>query len=181
MKKKLCRLILKIIGWKVVLKVNIPKKCVFCVAPHTSNSDFIIGKLGYCAIGGNRPSFLIKKEWFRFPFNIIFKRIGGIPVDRKNKNSLTDQIIEQFKSHEHFQLAIAPEGTRKSNSDWKKGFYYIAQGAHVPILLTYIDYGTKIVGIERIFNPTGDVERDIWEIKSYFKNFAGKHPAGFAI
>ena len=181
MKRKLCRLILKMIGWKAILKVNIPDKCVFCVAPHTSNVDFSIGKLGYCAIGGNRPSFLIKKEWFRFPFNIIFRHFGGIPVDRKGKNSLIDQIAEQFNSCERFQLAITPEGTRKANADWKRGFYYIAQKAHVPILLTYIDYETKTMGIERIFIPTGDEEKDIWEIKSYFNNFKGKNPEGFAI
>ena len=181
MKKRLCLLILKMIGWKAILKIRIPEKCVFCVAPHTSNSDFMIGKLIYCAIGGNRPSFLIKKEWFKFPFNILFKRFGGIPVDRKIKNSLTDQIVEQFESRKRFQLAITPEGTRKPNSDWKRGFYHIAQRAHVPILLTYIDYGTKTAGIERIFYPTGDEEKDISEIKLYFKNFVGKHPEGFAI
>ncbi len=181
MKKKLCQLILKIIGWKVVLKVEIPDKCILCVAPHTSNTDFIIGKLVYCAIGGKRPSFLIKKEWFRFPFNIVFRRLGGIPVDRKNKNSLTDQIVEIFQSQEHFQLAITPEATRKANPNWKRGFYYIAQSADVPILLTYIDYGTKTAGIERIFRPTGDEEKDIYDIKSYFSHFKGKHPEGFAI
>lgn len=181
MKRKLSLLVLRMTGWKAVLKVEIPEKCVFCVAPHTSNTDFMIGKLTYCAIGGNRLSFLIKKEWFKFPFNILFKRLGGIPVDRKIKNSLTDQIVEQFESHKHFQLAITPEGTRKPNSDWKRGFYYIAQRANVPILLTYIDYGTKSAGIERIFFPTGDEEKDIREIKLYFKNFVGKHPEGFAI
>ena len=181
MKRKLCRLILKIAGWKAILKVQIPDRCVFCVAPHTSNTDFMIGKLIYCAIGGKRPSFLIKKEWFKFPFNLIFKRLGGIPVDRRGKNSLIDQIVEWFESHERFQLAITPEGTRKSNPDWKRGFYYIAQKAHVPILLTYIDYGTKTAGIERIFRPTGDEEKDIYEIKSYFKSFTGKNPEGFAV
>jgi len=181
MNRKLCRLILKMIGWKAVLTVEIPDKCVFCVAPHTSNSDFFIGKMVYCAIGGERPSFLMKKEWFRFPFNLIFKRLGGIPVDRKKKNSLTDQIVEQFNARKQFQLAITPEGTRKANADWKKGFYYIALKAHVPILLTYIDYGTKTAGMERIFIPTGDEEKDMHEIKSYFKKFKGKHPKRFAI
>ena len=181
MDRKLCRLILKMIGWKAILKVSIPDKCVFCVAPHTSNSDFVIGKLIYCALGGKQLSFLIKKEWFKFPFNVIFKRIGGIPVDREKKSSLTDQIAEQFGYQECFRLAITPEGTRKSNPDWKRGFYYIAKKAHVPILLTFIDYKTKTAGVEQIFCPTGDEEKDIYEIKSYFRNFTGKNPKGFAV
>jgi len=181
MRKKIYRLILKIIGWNVVLKVKIPEKCVFCVAPHTSNFDFLIGKLLYCAAEGKRLSFLIKKEWFRFPFNIIFKYFGGIPVDRKNKNSLTDQVAGLFESHECLHLAVTPEGTRKANPNWKKGFYYIAQKAGVPILLAYIDYSTKIAGVEQIFIPTGNEEKDMNKIKLYFKNFSGKYPESFAI
>ncbi len=181
MKRKFCRLILKMIGWKSAFKVEIPDKCILCVAPHTSNTDFLIGKVIYCAIGGKPVSFLIKKEWFKFPFNLIFKSLGGIPVDRKNKNSLTDQIVEQFNARSHFRLAITPEGTRQANAGWKKGFYYIALRAHVPVLLTYIDYKTKTAGVERIFIPTGNEEKDMYEIKSYFKNFKGKHPERFAI
>jgi 1-acyl-sn-glycerol-3-phosphate acyltransferase len=181
MKQKLCRLILKMIGWKAVLKIKIPDKCVFCVAPHTSNTDFMIGKLVYCAIGGGRLSFLIKKEWFKFPFNMIFKGLGGIPVDRSSKNSLTDQIAGQFESRRRFKLAVTPEGTRKANPDWKKGFYYIAKKANVPILLAYIDYGTKIAGIERIFRLTGEDDKDIQEIKLYYKQFAGRRPERFAV
>jgi 1-acyl-sn-glycerol-3-phosphate acyltransferase len=179
MKRKLCRLILKMIGWKAVLTVKIPDKCVFCVAPHTSNFDFLIGIIAFYAIGGKRPSFLIKKEWFRFPFNFIFKSLGGIPVDRKRKNSLTDQIVEQFNARKRFQLAITPEGTRKANANWKMGFYYIALRAQIPVLLTYIDYGTKTAGIERIFIPSADEEKDMHEIKSYFKKFKGKYPEEF--
>jgi 1-acyl-sn-glycerol-3-phosphate acyltransferase len=181
MKRKLCQLILKILGWKAVLKVEIPEKCIFCVAPHTSNDDFLIGKLMYCAIGGKRPSFLIKKEWLRFPFGLIMKPLGAIPVDRSSSNSLIGQIVEQFNVRERFQLAITPEGTRKANPNWKRGFYYIAQNAHVPILLTYLDFSTKTAGIEKIFYPTGNEEEDIREIKSYFKNFKGKNSKGFVI
>ena len=181
MRKKLSRLILKILGWRAVLKVQIPEKCVFCVAPHTSNSDFLIGRLMYSAIGGKRPSFLIKKEWFRFPFNIIFNPMGGIPVDRNNKNSLIDQIVNIFNTQERFHLAITPEGTRKANPNWKRGFYYIAQRANVPVLLAYINYFNKTAGIEKVFIPTGNEEDDIRGIKSYYQNFQGRHPEKFAI
>lgn len=181
MKQKICQLILKIIGWKAVVSVTIPNKCIFCVAPHTSNFDFFLGKIMFCAIGGKRPSFLIKKEWFRFPFGLILNRIGGIPVDRGRKTSLVDQIVEQYSQRERFQVAITPEGTRKANAKWKLGFYNIAKKANVPILLTYMDYKKKEVGIDKIFIPTENEEEDIRQIKLYFKNITAKHPEGFTI
>ena len=105
MKQKICQFILKIIGWKAVVTEEIPQKCIFCVAPHTSNLDFILGKIMFCAIGGKRPSFLIKKEWFIFPFGLIFNRIGGIPVDRSKKTSLVDQIVKRFEEQDRFHHA----------------------------------------------------------------------------
>ncbi|MCB9017306.1 MAG: 1-acyl-sn-glycerol-3-phosphate acyltransferase [Paludibacteraceae bacterium] len=181
MKQQICQFILKTIGWKASLKVEIPNKCVFCVAPHTSNYDFLVGKVMFCAIGGKRPSFLIKREWFKFPFNLFFGPIGGIPVDRGRKTSLVEQIVEQYQKRDKFQLAITPEGTRKANPNWKMGFYYIAKKANVPILLTYIDYEKKMAGIDRIFWPTDNETEDIKQIKLYFKNFKGRNPEGFTI
>ena len=85
MKKALSRFILKLFGWKVVVDVPDLKKCVICVAPHTSNWDFIIGKLAYLSIG-RYAGFMIKKSWFFFPLNLIFKAMGGVPVDRKQRS-----------------------------------------------------------------------------------------------
>ena len=122
-------------GWKLgpVDGVDLPK-CIVCVAPHTSNWDFIVGKLFYTSIGCN-AGFLIKKEWFFFPFNLLFNWQGGVPVDRGKRTSVTDQMVERFKTSERFQLAVTPEGTRKRAKDWKKGFYFIALKANVPIVV----------------------------------------------
>lgn len=181
MKQKICKLILKLFGWSTSLTVEVPDKCIFCVAPHTSNYDFIVGKIGYCAVGGARPSFLIKKEWFRFPFNLFFGPIGGIAVDRGKRQSLSEQIVEEFGKRDKFQLAITPEGTRKKNPEWKKGFYYIAKKAGVPILLTHLDYEKKELGINKIFYPTDNEAEDIRQIKRYFKDVKGRHPEQFSI
>ncbi len=150
------------------------------MAPHTSNWDFVMGKLFYATIGG-RPRFLMKKEWFFFPLNLFLKAIGGIPVDRKSKTSLTGQLIEEFNHRDQFHLAVAPEGTRKRTENWKTGFYYIALGAEVPILLAYIDYGKKEIGIGCSFDPTGDEKEDMNAIKNFYKNFKGKYPEKFAV
>lgn len=172
------KFLLKIIGWKTRVTVDIPPKCIICVAPHTSNWDFILGKLYYSAIGG-KPHFLMKKEWFFFPLSFILKAIGGIPVDRKSKHSLTEQMISEFKKRSHFQLAVSPEGTRKKNANWKTGFYYIALGADVPISLAYIDYSMKEIGITKNFIPTGNEKDDMNSIKFFYKGFKGKYPENF--
>jgi len=179
MKKALSKAILKMAGWKLgpVEGVELPK-CVICVAPHTSNWDFPIGKLFYTSIGCT-ASFLIKKEWFFFPFNLLFKALGGVPIDRSKRTSVTEQMVEEFNSRLVFQLAITPEGTRKRASEWKKGFYYIALAAKVPILLGYFDYAKKEVGIKTVFYPTGDADEDIKKIRSYYKGVKGRNPKNF--
>lgn len=119
-----------------------------------------------------RPCFMMKKEWFFFPLGLIFKAIGGIPVDRSRNTSLVDQMANRFTESKQFHLAITPEGTRKSNPNWKKGFYFIALKAQVPIMLIGIDYPTKTITSTKAIMPTGDFEKDMHEIKLYFKTFA---------
>jgi 1-acyl-sn-glycerol-3-phosphate acyltransferase len=170
----------RILGWKY--KVTVPSfdKCVICAAPHTTNYDLFIGKLFYGIIG-RRAHFLMKKEWFFFPLGILFRLVGGIPVDRKHKTSLTEQMAETFERKKHFDLAITPEGTRSANPNWKKGFYYIALKAKVPIVLIGIDYETKMIIAAKYLWPNGDVDAQMDEIKHYFTQFKGKHPERFAI
>lgn len=170
----------RLLGWKTNVTVPNYDKCVVCAAPHTSNWDLIIGKLYYGAIG-RKTSFMMKKEWFFFPLGLIFKAVGGIPVDRKHKTSLVDQMHEKFADSKFFHLAITPEGTRKANPNWKKGFYYIASKAQVPIVLVGINYPTKTITCTKAIMPTGDIEKDMREIKLYYKDFKGKNPENFSI
>lgn len=178
MKKAISKWLLGLFGWKLGPLGEYVPKCVICVAPHTSNWDFILGKLFYNSIG-RKASFLIKREWFFFPFNLIFSAMGGIPVDRRKNTSVTDQMAAEFEKREFFQLAITPEGTRKAAKEWKKGFYFIALKANVPIMLAYIDYKKKEVGIKEFFYPTGDVNSDIEKIRGYYQGVTGKHPDNF--
>ena len=181
MKQQLCRFIYhRLLGWKTVVTVPFHEKCVICAAPHTSNWDLLIGKLFYGSLGRD-ASFMMKKEWFFFPLNLVFKAMGGIPVNRSKKNSLVDQMARRFAESKQFNLAITPEGTRKANSEWKKGFYYIALQARVPIMLFGIDYPSKTITCTRSLVPTGDIEKDMREIKLYFKQFRGRHPENFSV
>lgn len=178
MKAKLSRFILKLMGWKIGQVLPEIPKCVIAVAPHTSNLDFIIGKLGYTAVG-RTTNFLIKKSWFVFPFNLFFNSIGGIPVDRDKRTSITEKMAVEFEKRDKFQLALTPEGTRKRVNKWKKGFYFIALQAKVPIVLVALDYGTKTVSFLDNFYPTGDVDGDIKIIRSKYNHVEGRHPKQF--
>jgi 1-acyl-sn-glycerol-3-phosphate acyltransferase len=172
--------ILEKLHWKIHFEIEeIPNKCVICIAPHTSNWDFVIGKLVYWSLG-RKASFLIKKGWTIFPLSLIFKPMGAIPVNQRKHTSITEQVVEKFKHSDNLQVAITPEGTRKRNPVWKKGFYYMALGANVPILLVSLDYKKKLVNFGKIVIPTGDVDKDMIEIESFFKGVSGKIPENFA-
>ena len=173
-KRLLCRGILRLFGWTIGPTGDDVPKSVICVAPHTSNLDLTIGKLFYSAIG-RKAKFLIKKEWFFFPMNFIFKSIGGIPINRSKKSSLTEQLAQEFAKRKIFHLAIAPEGTRRKVEEWKSGFYYIALKACVPIQIGFIDYMKKEVGIKLTFYPTGNAERDILAIRAMYEGIRGYH------
>jgi 1-acyl-sn-glycerol-3-phosphate acyltransferase len=178
--KGICSFILRLTGWKITGLTNFPAKCVICVAPHTSNWDLLLGLVAYKSMG-RKASFLIKKEWFFFPMNFVFGALGGIPVDRSRKSSLTEQLAEVYARKETFQLAITPEATRKLNTEWKRGFYYIAMAAQVPIVVAALDYGKKEVDCKAILEPTGDADADIDKIKSYYKNVTARHPEYFSL
>lgn len=168
------------LGYTKEVTVEHPDKYIVCLAPHTSNWDFIIGQL-YSNAEDLPMNFLMKKEWFFWPLGILFRRLGGIPVYRQKHSSMTDNLAETAKKEKIFRLTITPEGTRKRNADWKKGFYFIALKAGIPILLYALDYEKRKIVCTRNFVPTGDVDKDMEEIKQYYKDFKGKKPELFAI
>lgn len=167
-------------GWKKRITEQHPEKCIICLAPHTSNWDFIIGQL-YSHAEGIQFNFLMKKEWFFWPLGPIFKKMGGIPVYRDKAASMTDTLAEIASKTKHFRLVITPEGTRSPRREWKRGFYYIALKAGMPILLYGADFEKKEIVCTRTFCPTGDYDKDIIEIKSYYKDFKGKIPENFIL
>ena len=178
MMKKLSRWILKLFGWNAFVTVPEPPKSIICVAPHTSNWDFPIGELSYLALG-RKASFLIKKSWFFFPMGQIFTALGGVPVDRTKRTSVTQQMVDEFAKREKFHLAVTPEGTRSLVTKWKMGFYHIALQAGVPIQLAYIDYAKKELAITEIFYPTGDEKADLIKIQDFYKNVHARFPEKF--
>lgn len=176
--KKLSRFILKIFGWKVDISTPDYPKCIICVAPHTSNWDFILGKLAYAAVG-RHAGFLMKESWFFWPLGPIFRAIGGVPVPRRRGSSLTAELIDRFRKVPRMAIAITPEGTRSRVSQWRSGFLHIALEADIPIVLGAIDYGSRRIVIDTEFVPTGDIDADMAAIKRYYRQFTALYPDKF--
>ncbi len=148
------------------------------MAPHTSNWDFLIGYLGYMSIGVD-SKYLVKKEAFVFPLGGMLKAVGGIPVDRKASTNIVLQVGEMFKMYDSLYITITPEGTRSLNRNWKRGFYYIAANAHVPIAFGFLDYKNKIGGIGGWLIPTGDYDTDLKKIEEFYSDKSAKYPEKF--
>ena len=166
----------KLLGWKTVGEFDPKiKKSVVIVAPHTSNQDFIICSFAR-RILKTQINFIGKKELFAWPIGWYFRWMGGAPIDRTPGQNKVDAIAQIFKSKEYFQLAIAPEGTRKKVEKWKTGYYYIALKAEVPIISVSLDYPNKTLRIREAFYPTGDVEKDTLDLQSFYRGIVGKKP-----
>ena len=181
MLKGFARLLLWLSGWRI--KGSPPEgiaKCVLILAPHTSNWDFVIGRLVFIVYGIS-PKVLIKKEIFKPVLGPVLKWLGGIPVDRGRSNNMVGNLAKLFEKSESLYLVITPEGTRKYNPNWKKGFYYIAIEAGVPIVLGYLDYKTKEGGIAEVFYPTNDFDKDFEEIQTFYRSVRAKYPEKYSL
>ena len=172
--------VLKLAGWKVSgqLPAN-GRKCVLIAAPHTSNWDLPYTLMVAFALRLN-IYWMGKEQIFKPPFRGLMMWLGGIPVRRESANNVVAASIESLQSADGpVQLVVPPEGTRSKARYWKTGFYYIAVGAQVPIVMAYMDYERKISGLGPVFEPTGDIEADMVTIKAFYAPFKGKNPSQF--
>lgn len=178
--KTIARFILfTILGWKLENDFpKEPKKYVVIAAPHTSWLDFPIAILSRMS-SGTMVHFIGKASLFKGPFGFIFKALGGTPVDRSKSTNMVDAVIDVFNNKEEFRLGISPEGTRKKVDKWKTGFYYIAKGANVPIVMATLDFENKKIKISKPYYATASIDADFEVFHSFFKDVKGKNPELF--
>ncbi|MDR3482219.1 MAG: 1-acyl-sn-glycerol-3-phosphate acyltransferase [Burkholderiaceae bacterium] len=176
----LAKRILKLKGWKI--EGSLPSsgfKSVLIAAPHTSNWDLPYTLMVAFALKLN-VYWMGKEQIFRPPLRGLMRWLGGIPVCRDKSTNLVASAAAAIKAASGpLQLVISPEGTRSKSRDWKTGFYYIALGAQVPIVLAYLDYEKKIGGLGPVFDPTGDIAADIAAIKAFYSQFKGRNATQF--
>lgn len=173
--KWICRSYLLMRGWTLVGGPAHPKFIMLAV-PHTSNWD-LPTMLGIGFAIDLRLSWMGKSQLFRFPLlGWLLKQIGGIPVRRDKATGAVDQMVEVFRNSDHLELAIAPEGTRSLTPEWRSGFYHIALKAQVPIVMGFIDWGQKRAGTGPAFIPTGDMTKDMDQLRAFYADKKGLYP-----
>ena len=175
--RALSKLIFRIVGWKItgVLPGGEVKKSVLIEIPHTSSWDFFIGILTR-SILNVRIKYVMKSSMFKPPFGWFFRWTDGIPVDRSKSTNFVDGVIDLYNQQESLHIILSPEGTRKYVDKLKTGFYYIALGAKIPIVMVAFDYEKKEVRFREPFYPSGDKEKDFVVIRDYYKHVKGKIP-----
>lgn len=173
--RRLLLLLYRMRGWKATGAVPEPRRFILIAAPHTSNWDFV-NFLGLTADLGVRPHFMAKLSLFRWPLGGFIRRMGGIPVDRKGGGNVVQQMVDEFARRAEFMLTVAPEGTRGQTTKWRTGFYQIAIAAKVPLVVGFMDYGTRTGGLGPLIWPTGDFRADMIKVLDIYKSCVPKIP-----
>ncbi|UYW00436.1 1-acyl-sn-glycerol-3-phosphate acyltransferase [Flavobacterium agricola] len=168
-------------GWKIKNNLDLSRidKCVLVCAPHTSNWDFYYTVIAFWQMGIPYKLF-IKDAWTKPWYGYFIKKLGGIGVDRSQRNNMVDFAASLLKNNSKMYLLNTPEGTRGYAEKWKKGFYYIAQQAEVPILLAFCDYEKKEAGIKaEITIANKSLEEVFQEIEAHYQDVTAKYPELF--
>jgi len=171
----LSRIVFRFAGWKPAGRRPDISRYVIIAAPHTSNWDFLY-TLCLAFILEIKPFIMMKADWFRWPLGPFLRWFGAIPVDRSKSTHVVARSIQAFREHPRMVLLVPPAGTRSKVMHWKTGFYHIAVGANVPIVLGYLDYRRKVGGIGPVVHPTGNMERDMKIIKAFYADITAKYP-----
>lgn len=173
-------LVMRLLGWRVEGHLPDLPRFVFVGAPHTSNLDFFVTALVMARMGIG-VHFVMKHTPFVGPVGWFLRWFGGIPLDRDRSRDFVAQMVDEFDSREQFLLAIMPEGTRGSGSDsaakgWRSGFYHIARGADVPLVMCIFDYSNRRMVVGPTVTPGPDYDTTLAAVQSHFVGVAGRRP-----
>lgn len=169
------RIVFGLAGWQVETTAPDLPKFVAIGVPHTSNWDAVI-MLFMALVLRLRIYWIGKHTLFRPPFGGLLRALGGIPLNRDSTRNAVAQAVDFLNTRRQAVLVISPEGTRRHTAHWKTGFYYIAQGAGVPVVLGYVDYRRKRCGLGPALVPSGDIEADLAIIRDFYRDKTPRHP-----
>lgn len=174
--RKLGGAVLKVMGWSITGTLPDEKKLIIIAAPHTSNWDYIIA-MAALQYMGVRVRYMMKSEMMVWPFYYLFIWLGGVPVYRKEKTDILEQMRDWFETNENVWLGLAPEGTRSKVDRWKTGFLRIALAADVPIFIAGLDGMKKQIILDKTVQVEGGHQKQVIALKAYIDaNFTGIDP-----
>ena len=170
----------KILGWKIRGEFPDVKKCIVIYAPHTSYLDALYGKLYFIELG-IKHKFLSKKELFFFPMNIGMNLFRSIPVRGvKNINAIY-QVVEVLNKSDELLIIVSPEGTRAKVTRWNTGFYYMALKANVPVVVSFLDYKKKEIGVKGVIENLDNKRAVMQQLNLMYKDVTAKYPDKFSL
>ena len=173
--QRLALRILHLFGWKMRYKPLPGPHGVAIVYPHTSNWDFPLGLLGKWSLG--LPLHWLGKEaLFKGPLGPLMRSWGGVPVERTSSTGATQRLADMMRQADWFWVALAPEGTRSYKPHLRSGFYHLALAAKAPLVIVYLDYPNKELGLVDTIRLTGDQDQDMAAIEAAYHGHLGLNP-----
>ena len=154
-------------------EIKMLDKCLIIGEPHTHILDIFIMIFMFWYYKLENLRFFITSKHMDPVVRILLKSLGGITVNRGQKNGLVDEIVKEINKKDKIFLQIGPSGKRAKTDKWRSGFYHIANNSGIPLLCGYIDSNTKTFGIERPFKLTGNYKLDMDKIRGIYKGKDG--------
>lgn len=174
------RVLLRLMGWRIVGSPPNTPKMMIVAAPHTSNWDGFLLLLAMLAAGLDLR-WVGKHTLFKGPWGGLLRWAGGVSVNRAKAKDFVGSVVQTYAERDSLALVIAPEGTRKRTARWKSGFHRIAVEAKVPIVCGYMDYRKKEAGFGPGLTPSENFSDYIVQLRAFLEDCTPRHPHKFVL
>jgi len=170
------------------------KRVIIAAAPHQSGKDEYLMVLMILALDidvcylsakwtmRRIPNPFIKpvdidKQGIPWPLGwlqeIVFKKFGAIPVDRKKNSGQYDSVVKELIQRDNFLLIITPEG-RFDATRFRSSFLYLAKELEAEVMPVQIDYENNRLQFLNSLDLEGSEEEVIQRLRSCFHGIKGK-------
>ncbi len=175
--QKICAYILyNILGWKVEGVIpHDTSRLMLLYLPHTSNWDFVYGML-FIKTERIKATLFGKDGFYFFPFNYAYRYFRVVPIKRNQKSNFVEQAVDLFQNGTPLWTGMAPEGTRSKTNHLKSGYYYIAKGAQVPVVVAGLDFKRKALVIMPPRPVLETLEQDQNNLLEFSRSLTAKRP-----
>lgn len=173
--RSIARVGLRILGWEVKGELPQTGKFIVIAYPHTSNWD-VPFTIAISLVNRLEINWMGKSTLFWGPMGWLMGWLGGIPIKLDQSENTVERFIDIFNRADRLILIIAPEANRSWVDSWKTGFYHIACGANLPIVLGYLDFSRKQGGYLKSYLAAGDIESDLATIQAEYRGIKGLYP-----